>query len=268
MKINNCCFSRRGYNKACWLIENECNLNCQFCFHNQFRTDKQLHDIRNADYSKTIASLKEKKIEQIIISGGEPLLSSKLFEIIDLLEKSGFTISICTNAILATPSFCERLKQTAVRKLTVNMASICNANGKIVDGPNFTRVTNGIRNLTSFGFSVTLNNILHTSTSSENILQNIEYGCRLGVAGFSFTVPVCKSSCEEYESDYYISEPVVQQLIVMVKEIEHKMSPKLNIEFNYPDCNADSCPANSEIFGITSDGVVSTCLIKQYQMNC
>ena len=148
------------------------------------------------------------------------------------------------------------------------MASICNANGKIVDGPNFTRVTNEIRNLTSFGFSVTLNNILHTSTSSENILQNIEYGCRLGVAGFSFTVPVCKSSCEEYESDYYISEPVVQQLIVMVKEIEHKMSPKLNIEFNYPDCNADSCPANSEIFGITSDGVVSTCLIKQYQMNC
>lgn len=266
MEINNCCFSLRGYNKACWIIEKSCNLNCEFCFHNQFGKREQVYEKRGNEYSKIISSLKKRNIKHMILSGGEPLLSCDLFNIISLLEAHGFTISISTNATLATPQFCSRLKKTSVEKLTVNLAAICDNEGKIIEDEHSIDIINGIRNLTSNGFCVTLNNILYTSTTKESLLQNIEHGCQWGAKAISFTVPVCKCSCETYSANYFISDQLVQQLLLYVKEIEREIAPKINIEFNYPNCNSDRCPANDEIYGIGTDGILSTCLVKQYQL--
>lgn len=267
MEINNCCFSLRGYNKACWIIEKNCNLNCEFCFHNQFGTIEQIDEKRFDEYPKIISALKKRNIRHVILSGGEPLLSSELFNIINILEINGFTVSISTNAILATPQFCNRLKNTSVEKLTVNLAAICDKEGKIVKNQHSINIIDGIRNLTSYGFSITLNNILHTSTTRESILQNIECACRWGAKTISFTIPVCKCSfySRSENSSYFIDNRFAQQLLIYVQEIEHEIAPQINIEFNYPNCTSDKCPANHQIFGVSIDGNVSTCLVKQYQ---
>ena len=266
MKINNCCFSLRGYNKVCWIVENRCNLNCAFCFHNQFKGDIDAFAKRDNEFIKIISNLKKRNIKHVILSGGEPLLSCDLFNIINLLDSHGFTISISTNATLATPEFCSRLKQTSVKRLTVNLAAVCDNDGRIVKNNNSALTIDGIHNLISSGFIVTLNNILHTSTTKESILQNIEYGVQWGAKVISFTVPVCKYSCESCTADYFISTDIVQKLQTYIEEIERETEPKISIEFNYPNCNSDSCPANREIFGVGMDGIVSTCLVKQYQM--
>lgn len=265
MEKNNCCFSLRGYNKACWIIENECNLKCPFCFHNQFGKEARICTHKQDEYLKIITNLKQKNIKHVILSGGEPLLSADLFQIITLLEQHNFTISICTNAILATPQFCSRLKHTSVKKLTVNLAALCDNNGRIINDSNSSNVITGIRNLTTADFYVALNNILHTSTTKENILQNIEYASQWGAKVISFTVPVCQYCYESYIADYYISDQIVQKLESYIEEIEHDIDPKIRVEFKYPNCNSDSCPANNEIFGIGTDDILSTCLIKQYQ---
>lgn len=265
MEINNCCFSQHGYKKACWLIESRCNFNCEFCFHSQFETHSQLFPPKERDYSEIIDCLHENKIEHIILSGGEPLLSPNLFHIIRLLEENNFTIGISTNATLATPDFCSRLKKTTVRKLTVNLASICNKDGKIIEGASKNYTTTGIQNLISSGFVVTLNNILHMSTSKDILIQNINYCEQLGVQNISFTVPVCKTSCEGNKSTYYMDIPTICKIKKILEEVEYELSPTINIIFNYPDCDSKLCPANKEVFGIGLNGIVSTCLVKQYQ---
>lgn len=265
MEKNNCCFSLRGYNKVCWMIESHCNLNCPFCYHNQFKPKNRNLNTKNNEYLKLISAIQKANIKHVILSGGEPLLSCDLFNIISLLEEHGFTISICTNATLATPEFCNRLKHTSVKKLTVNLATICDDSGRIVKNNNSVHAINGICNLTASGFIITLNNILRTSTTKESIIQNIEHGSEWGAKTISFTVPVCKYSCETYESDYYLNDQIVNKLQTYLEEIEREIEPKINIEFQYPDCNFDGCPANKEIWGISSEGILSTCLVKQYQ---
>lgn len=265
MKINNCCFSLRGYKKACWIIEEQCNLNCQFCFHNQFGSKKQKIDGKKSDYLKIISSLRKNNIRNVILSGGEPLLSPALFDIVALLEENGFTISISTNAVMATPEFCSRLKKTTVKKLTVNLASICDNNGKINNNNSSNLVIGGIKNLTSSGFSVTLNNILHKSTTKDILLENIEHAVQWGAKIISFTVPVCKSSCECYATDYFIDDQTVQKIRIFLEEIEQEIAPLIDITLNCPNCESSICPAKKEIFGIGLDGVLSTCLVKQYQ---
>ena len=265
MKINNCCFSTKGYNKACWTIEDKCNLNCDFCFHNQFQQSPQTMERRKRDYSDVILMLREGNIKHVILSGGEPLMSRDLFDIIALLEQNEFIISICTNAVLATPQLCDRLSKTKVEKVTVNLASICDRSGRIIDSKNSISVIAGIHNLVLSGFSVTLNNILHNSSTRETLLQNIAFGTQIGADTMSFTVPVCKSSCECCPSEFFIHDQKVQALRALLEEIEQELTPSLSIIFNYPDCDLDTCPANREIFGIGTNKILSTCLVKQYQ---
>ncbi len=265
VEINNCCFSQHEYNKACWLIESRCNFNCEFCFHNQFESDRQLLAKKECDYSEIISCLHKNKIEHVILSGGEPLLSPNLFYIIYLLEENGFTVSISTNAALATPDFCNRLKNTAVRKLTVNLASICDKDGRISKGPLYNYTTRGIQNIISSGFVVTLNNILHISTTKETLIQNINYSERLGAQNISFTVPVCETSCEGNKSSYYMDISTICKIKNLLEEIEYELSPTIKIIFNHPDCDSKFCPANKKVFGIGLSGIFSTCLVKQYQ---
>lgn len=265
MEINKCCFSLRGYNKACWIIEETCNLNCQFCFHNQF-PKKDFSKVENKyDFLDIISSLHRNNVKHVILSGGEPLLSPMLFDIISLLGENGFLISISTNAIMATPQFCKQLQKTTVERLTVNLATICDDSGRIVENGHSSRVIEGIKNLVSYGFTVTLNNILHKSTTKEILIQNINYCREWGVKNISFTVPVCKSFCEHYAVDYFMDNQTIQRIRVLLEEIEHEIKAAVNITLDYPDCNSEACPANKEIFGAGIDGKLSTCLVKQYK---
>lgn len=265
MEINNCCFSLKGYNKACWIIEQRCNLNCQFCFHNQFETKKDSVDQSSLDYMEVIEKLREKNIRQVILSGGEPLLSPDLFNIISLLEKSGFVVSVSTNAISATSEFCCKLKNTSVKKLTVNLAPICDANGKVTDGCDSNPTVKGVKNLASYGFFVTLNNILHKTTTKDILIQNIRYAVEWGAKAISFTVPVCKTFSECYKNEYFIDNQTVQKIRFFLEEIEQQIRPPIHIVLNSPECSSNNCPANSEIFGVGLDKILSTCLVKQYQ---
>lgn len=265
MELNRCCFSLRGYNKVCWIIEERCNLNCEFCFHSQFENTMKKIDERKFDYEKIISSFRKNNIKHVILSGGEPLLSPELFSIISLLENNGFSISISTNAIMATPQFCSQLKNTTVQKLTVNMASICDNNGRITKVNKYSSVINGIQNLVSAGFSITLNNILRNTTTKDILVQNIECGKTLGAQEISFTVPVCKSSYECYSEFFYLDKYKINQLKAFLIEIEQNFDPHIKITFNCPECDSCSCPANNEIFGVNTDRILSTCLVKQYQ---
>lgn len=204
-------------------------------------------------------------VKHVILSGGEPLLSPELFDIISLLEENDFLISIRTNAILATPQFCKKLKKTTVERLTVNLTTICDESGRIVENEHSSRVIEGIKNLVLYGFTVTLNNILHRSTTKEILIQNINYCREWGVKNISFTVPVCKSFCEYYAVDYFMDNQTIQRIWAFLEKIEHEIKAAVNITLDCPDCNSEACPANKEIFGASIDGELSTCLVKQYQ---
>ena len=262
MKYNYCCFSDRDYKKACWLIENKCNLNCEFCFHKEFHNNQKKNE---TDYMTIVSNLRQNSIKHVILSGGEPLLSQDLFHIISILENNNFEVSICTNAILATRDFCQKLKSTtSVKKITVNLSSICDNNGAIIYDDKSKSVVSGICNLLEFDFEVTVNSILYKSTTKGILEKNIRHCIEWGAKLISFTVPVCKCSKNNC-SDYYIEENRIQELKKYLQDIENQADTPINIIFNYPLCNSDDCPANKSIYGIGYDGVLSTCVVKQYR---
>jgi len=91
--------------KICFLITSSCNLNCDFCFAPKLNT----HILKSL-VAKYINILKNKSIRKVTISGGEPLLHPKLFDILELFRKNKINVSLNTNGLLLNKPNIEKLK--------------------------------------------------------------------------------------------------------------------------------------------------------------
>lgn len=83
-----------------WYVTSKCNYNCKFC--NMIDLECEITEILD---SKTILSkLKQLKVENINLVGGEPLLYPFTYDIIKIAKRMGFATSIMTNGSLLTKS--------------------------------------------------------------------------------------------------------------------------------------------------------------------
>ncbi len=104
-----CCF--RGDDSSVtqrllWEITTRCNLGCPFCH----RTIGAAGDITHTDCRTILPFLKAVGIQDVIVSGGEPLLNRDLFLLLRLLKDAGLDVDMCTNGTLVTRLVATRLK--------------------------------------------------------------------------------------------------------------------------------------------------------------
>lgn len=256
LKINKCCFCIKEYSKACWIVEEKCNLNCSYCFQHSFEENIFLH---SESVECIITKLQEKKIKYVILTGGEPLLCKNLFWIIKRLQEAKIDTGICTNAILADEEFCSNLYKTQVRNITINMSLVDIDKSNDISN----RSIQGIHNFIDKKFSVTLNDILMDKWDCGIIQRRIEWAKKIGAIQYSLTVPVCKYP--QYP-DCYIEPNKIAEVTKLLKEIDRSNEMKdFEIIFNLPECMKNNCPSNEKIFGISDSGEIEMCLIKRYQ---
>lgn len=99
-------------------ITRKCNCKCEYC---------QILNMDNSDidlelYQRILKQLRDLNCFEIRLGGGEPLLNSKLNEILQLSE--GFSIWLCTNGIMLTRDVCELLKKHNVLGVRVSLDSL------------------------------------------------------------------------------------------------------------------------------------------------
>lgn len=150
-----------NYPLQCYIeLTQKCNLQCKHCFANAGinvgNTELTLDDIKDI-----YEEIKKLGIIYVNISGGEPLLNSQFFEIIDYVSKQEFSTCILTNGVLWGK---EELRNLDIadpnRQLTIQIS---------IDGPaeimklqrgmsekQFSKVLQTIGALKKLGFSVTI----------------------------------------------------------------------------------------------------------------
>lgn len=103
-----CCFRSRDESlgkRVCWEITTDCNLKCPFC--HRYCFIPEYYDINRLP--ETIALFRKNSIENIILSGGEPLLHPHFIEILDALHAAGFSLDVCSNGTLLYDDTVQRL---------------------------------------------------------------------------------------------------------------------------------------------------------------
>lgn len=234
--------------RVCWEITDSCNLHCGFCHRYYFQNN--YYDIKNLN--KTIELLKEKNIENVIISGGEPLLHPQLFDIMNELKANGFDLDICTNATL--------LDQETIDKLSyyINEISVS------LDGYNalrhegmrntvgcFEKTVNNIKLLISNGFDVHITTVVDEKFAKEIVIMS-NYLDTLGVKSISFLGLIPLNSGK----NPLLSKKTQQVLNEQVREARNQ-HPNLNINTKQLLINSTcSCGAGTVIRGMGTDGTV------------
>lgn len=97
-----------------------CNMNCPNCskrqqLYNDIKNDIKTKTMQYDDFVRIITEARQcYKSKVFIISGGEPLLYNRLFDLINVAKKLGYeTIDIHTNASLLTPAITDKLLKIA-----------------------------------------------------------------------------------------------------------------------------------------------------------
>ena len=89
-------------------VTNRCNLKCNHCVYSS--GEQVMPDITLDTVKKLISSFKKMNVEEVHITGGEPLLNNEIFDIIAELHKSGFLVRIQTNGMLINDETAKKLK--------------------------------------------------------------------------------------------------------------------------------------------------------------
>ncbi|HOK40703.1 MAG TPA: radical SAM protein [bacterium] len=103
------------------LLTDKCNLNCSYCFNNSYPI-KNKKKINSFDWIKILNILAKNKINEIILSGGEPLLlGDDLIKIISEANKLNINSLLLTNGNLLEEKILQELKKAGLKNLTISL---------------------------------------------------------------------------------------------------------------------------------------------------
>lgn len=97
--------------KVYFEITSRCNLNCSYCFNSWSRSNTQASlrpTMSRKDWYRLADELKEMAVEEIVITGGEPLLNTWVPEFGRHIRSAGIQTTLLTNGTLITDSLAHR----------------------------------------------------------------------------------------------------------------------------------------------------------------
>lgn len=132
-------------------ITNCCNFSCFYC-HNEGQLHKQESSFMSLDFIKGLKSFITKNnvyIDELNITGGEPLLHPNLLEIVALLKNVSNNLCIITNGSLLTKQKIDDLIKVGITKFKFGIDTLLGEQTKL--------------------------NIKHTKNDTQNLIELIKY---------------------------------------------------------------------------------------------
>jgi len=180
--IATCAFlpPQSGKLRIFWELTRECNLRCIHCCTNSG------HKVQNygKEYFKTIIDkLGSYEVEEVFLTGGEPLIVRSIFEIITELKNYGYKVSMSTNGTLLSAKIASILSQIGCDGVHVSVDGATKKTHDWFRGYNgaFFKAMRALDYLKNEGIQTTISCILHkknTNEIEEVVKIGIEKDCK------------------------------------------------------------------------------------------
>ena len=104
-------------------ITSKCNLRCTHCYNQEryWEKSENYKELNSKNVAKIVHRLKEMNFTRLHLLGGEPLLSSNLFDFILNGQKEDLDVSIVTNGTLLNSDMMKKLCNSGVWSLSVSL---------------------------------------------------------------------------------------------------------------------------------------------------
>lgn len=180
-----------------WHLTERCNLACSHCYQSGGRSG-ELDLAEVGEVMDEIVSMFDdweqahgvRILPSFNITGGEPLLRSDLFEILEMLAMLRFPCFLLTNGTLVDRGAAQRLADTGLKGAQVSIEGPHDVHDAIRGSSSFVAACDGIRHLVAAGIPVTVN-VTVSRLNAPYLAAMVALARDLGAArlGFSRLVP-------------------------------------------------------------------------------
>ena len=242
-----------------WEITNNCNFKCPHCrAYEEFTVDDE--QIEN----KIIDELIKNDILTVNISGGEPLLNPRIFEIIQRLSNANMYVGISTNGWLYKEKR-EKLLEAGLKFIQVSLDGDKMLHEKFrgVEG-SYERAVDTLKQAKKDGLFTQMN-VTITSENLKTLEWNYNKALEIGVDKILYRRVV--SAGKAVENDYII--PNKKEYIDTIQKLIKLDNSKLIVAVDDPiiyaiqDIESDEklgCAAGIKSVGISSNGDIYPCI--------
>jgi len=160
-----CCFrsSSNGRARVLWELNTACNLACSFCH----AIPNVEPGIEHADIIAGLRILRRWGIDEVIFSGGEPMLRHDIFTIMEEARSLGFAVDLCTNGTLIDKDVARRLSDLLSEvSVSLDAADAANHDALRRQLGSWSKAVGGIKNLVTAGLEVHVISIVTDRTAS------------------------------------------------------------------------------------------------------
>ena len=251
-----------------WELTLACNLRCKHCASSA--GNRRPGELSREELLLVADQLPDLLVQEVVFTGGEPLLSPDLPAIGARLQQLGIRSGFVTNGTLLSRSVAAKLLESGISAAAVSVDGLEATHDLIRGGRGlFHRTLEGIGCLIQSGFQVTA----ITTVSSMNLRELAEVGSLLAGAGVTQwqLQPLFALGRTRQEPQLRISESEFLELGRFIQK--HRQSPTncsvrlvpadgcgYFSDFDVEQPRWRGCSAGIATCGITSDGKVKGCL--------
>ena len=184
-----------------WEVTQRCNLHCIHCRASSEETSAQ-GDFSTAEALQVLDQIAELSKPVIVLSGGEPLLRSDVFEIARHGTSLGLRMCMATNGTLIDDAVCEEMKKSQIRMVSLSMdGSTAAIHDDFRQQPGaFDGMMRGIEFLKKHGISFLINSSF-TKRNQEDIPKAFRLARTLGATAWYMFMIVPTGRGEEIFSE-------------------------------------------------------------------
>ena len=249
-----------------WLnVTNACNLKCLTCY--QSSGDPYPDELTRKEILhlfQQMRTFKPKNENQtVILTGGEPLLRSDLWEICQIGSDLGLVMNLITNGILVTEEIAQKAK-SCINQVQVSLDGIHTSD--VIRGKGtFELAVKGINVLQDYQIVPSIG-IVVTRINCTEILQLLQFLTDLGITDIRMRPVIHQGRGHVNRSQLSISVEEYQLLVKHIYEEGFSSNPGLlKVErfaesIQAPTNNARGCPAGWRTVSVSSTGGVYPCI--------
>ena len=242
-----------------------CNLRCKHCLNNS--GIKGSNEIEYNELLRIVKLLIQAGIFEIRFTGGEPLLYSKIYDIIKFCTDNNIYVSIGTNGTLITESVIKRLKDCGLNKAIISLDGTRESHDSIRGEGNYDKTMSAINLLKKYEIEYKINSVImknniddiiklakkmHKENNPLFIRRFIESG-----RGVNIKDNVLKNKDYEYVKSKLKYEMKNKKLIRghYINLLDETHNSRIQIPFKIPI----SCKAGQRAIIITPEGNIHFC---------
>jgi SynChlorMet cassette radical SAM/SPASM protein ScmE len=261
------------------LLTNRCNLNCNFCLIDaQKNANKE--ELQTNDWLNFFERLKELRVFNVSISGGEIFLRNDLLVLLKKLRENRMhRITLLTNGTLITEEIANQLNELNIKNISISVDGLEETHDQIRGTGSFQKTIKGILNLINIGVKPMIS-FTPVRSNYKELRGLIDIISSMGLPSIQVNTLSPEGRCINIYEDIVLKFPNQVKEVLDVVEEKKKEYPDIEIKchmgfhyhlpqsYQYYQKNPgnyeikhlkDGCGAASTSCTITSTGNVIPC---------